>query len=237
MTTNLNALSVKETWNSGVYLGLPPQINADTSQIYKNLEENSIINNRKRPVARSSLLMSDPYLIISYYNSVAYGLLSYFRCSDNLNTIKKIVTYHLRYSLLHTLAKKHKSSISKILESYGKQISFKSPNGHDISFINSVEVTNINKEYLVKSVKDPYSKIHRTYLSLQNAAISRHECAIKDCVENTNIEVHHVRKLFRNTYNGITVVKGKGVKLKGIQAIESALKRKQVPLCNKHHIA
>ena len=46
-----------------------------------------------------------------------------------------------------------------------------------------------------------------------------------------------MRKLFRNTYNGITVVKGKGVKLKGIKATESALKRKQVPLCNKHHIA
>lgn len=154
---NNNAISVRQTWDEeGVFISLPPQINADTSEIYKRLEEASIINNKKKPMCKNSLLAAEPWLIISYYNNIAHGLLSYFRCTDNLNTIKKIVTYHLRYSLLHTLARKHKCSIKKILEIYGKEIKADGRQNKIVSFINSVTVTNLKKDFLSQDIQNPY---------------------------------------------------------------------------------
>ena len=234
---NKNAISVRQTWDEeGVFSSLPPQINANTSEIYMRLEETSVINSKKKPISKNSLLAAESWLIISYYNNTAHGLLSYFRCVDNLNTVKKIVTYHLRYSLLHTLAYKHKCSIKKILEMYSKEIKADGRQGKTVSFINSVIVTNLKKDFLSKDVRNPYSELYKSYVNLQRAAISANQCAVKNCNEVNNIEVHHVRKLFRNIdKTGNVVVQGKVKKLSGRIAIESALKRKQIPFCPKHH--
>lgn len=110
------------------------------------MEEASIINNNKKPISKNSLLIAEPWLIITYYNSQASSLLSYFRCTYNLNTVKKIVTYHLRYSLLHTLAYKHKCSLRKVLDIYSKEIKADGRKGQVVSFINSVAVTNLKKK-------------------------------------------------------------------------------------------
>jgi group II intron reverse transcriptase/maturase len=234
---NNNAISVRQTWDEkGVFSSLPPQINANTSEIYKRLEEASIINNKKKPMCKNSLLAAESWLIISYYNNIAHGLLSYFRCVDNLNTVKKIVTYHLRYSLLHTLARKHKCSIKKVLEMYSKEIKADGRQGKVVSFINSVTVNNLKKDFLSKNLRNPYSELTKSYISLQRAAISANKCAVKDCNESNNIEVHHVRKLFRSIdKTGKVIVQGKAKKLSGRLAVESALKRKQIPFCPKHH--
>lgn len=140
MIVSKNAESVRETcYKHGVFLGLPIQIKADTNEIYNRLIESSIINSKKKPISKTSLLQSEAWMIINYYNSVANGLLSYFRCVDNFNTIKNIVTYHIRYSLLRTLAHKHKCSTSKILTTYTKKISAIGRNGKETCFINSVK--------------------------------------------------------------------------------------------------
>jgi hypothetical protein len=234
---NNNAISVRQTWDEeGVFTSLPPQINSDTTEIYSRLEKASIINSKKKPMSKNSLLAAEDWLIISYYNTLAHGLLSYFRCADNLNTIKKIVTYHLRYSLLHTLAHKHKCSIKKVLEVYSKEIKTNGRQGNEVSFINSVLVTNLKKDFLSKNLRNPYSNLTKTYLSLQHAAISANKCAVKKCPVTDNIEVHHVRKLFRNIdKTGKVVIQGRARKLSGRLAIESALKRKQIPFCSQHH--
>jgi Type II intron maturase len=153
---NNNTRNIRQIWNEeGVFTSLPPQINANTFEIYKRLEEASIINNKKKPMSKNSLLAAEAWSIISYYNSLAHGLLSYFCCVDNLNTVKKIVTYHLRYSLLNTLAHKHKCSIKKILEMYSKEIKAEGRQGKVVSFIHSVAVTNIKKDFLLEDLRDP----------------------------------------------------------------------------------
>ena len=63
---NNNALSAHQIWNKkGVFTSLPPQINADTFEIYKRLEEASIINSKKKPMCKNSLLAAEAWLIIS----------------------------------------------------------------------------------------------------------------------------------------------------------------------------
>jgi hypothetical protein len=138
--------------------------------------------------------------------------------------------------LLHTLAHKHKCSIKKILTTYGKEIKSEGRSGKEVSFINSVVVTNYQKEFLCKGLRDPYINLNKSFISLQRAAISANACAVKNCQETSNIEVHHIRKLFRSVDNsGIVLVKGRTKKLFGQLAVESSLKRKQIPFCPKHH--
>ena len=237
MIISKNAESVRQTWDEqGIFLNLPIQIKADTDEIYNRLINNSIINNKKKPISKTSLLKSEAWTIINYYNSVTHGLLSYFRCVDNFNTIKKIVTYQIRYSLLRTLAHKHKSTSIKILTTYGKEITAIGRKNKKISFINSVDVSNMEKDFLIRDIKDPYIAISKSFINLQKAAISTHSCAVKNCNETQNIEVHHMRKLHRNVdKNNRAIIKNKSKKLSGLRAIESALNRKQIPFCSKHH--
>ena len=126
----------------------------------------------------------------------AQSLLSYNRCVDNINVIKKIVTYHLRYSLLKTLSHKHKCSIKKILETYGKEIKTIGRNNKEVSFINLVEVTNIEKKFLIKEIEDPYETLFRTYINLRR--VLAQQCVIQNCTFKENIKVYFIWKLYRN---------------------------------------
>lgn len=119
------AEKVREHWeNNKVRTSLPPQITIDLDKLYKKLEQNKIINNKKKPISKTNILIAEDYYIIKYYNNTAYGLMSYFRCATNINKLKEIIAYHLRYSLIYTLMNKHKlSSVKSVLEIYGKKYS------------------------------------------------------------------------------------------------------------------
>jgi hypothetical protein len=71
------AEKVQEYWEiNKVKTSLPPQITIDLDKLYKKLEENKIINNKKKPISKTNILIAEDYFIIKYYNSVAYGLMS-----------------------------------------------------------------------------------------------------------------------------------------------------------------
>jgi len=58
------------------------------------------------------------------------------------------------------------------------------------------------------------------------------------CSETENIEVHHIRALKRKiNSNGImSVINKKGKRVSSIAAVLTTLRRKQLPLCTKHHL-
>lgn len=60
---------------------------------------------------------------------------------------------------------------------------------------------------------------------------------VKGCCK-IDIEIHHVKKLGKRVdRNGkITVVTSNNKRLSGISAILSAVNRKQIPLCSRHHM-
>lgn len=61
------------------------------------------------------------------------------------------------------------------------------------------------------------------------------DCAVIGC-ENKDIEVHHVRALNREKHGFKVETIGIGKKrISGPSMIQSALARKQIPLCKKHH--
>ena len=95
----------------------------------------------------------------------------------------------------------------------------------------------MTSEFLTKPIENPYEKMDKIFVSLQSIKLFGHKCAVIDC-ENEGSEIHHIRQLYRNIEGkNIIINKGKAKKLKGALAYESALKRKQIPLCPYHHRA
>lgn len=83
---------------------------------------------------------------------------------------------------------------------------------------------------MLKNLDRPIAK-----LSLPKVLYSA--CAVRGC-DAPQIEVHHIRKLERRTagYLVESVKTRKGKRAKGLNKIESALTRKQIPLCHEHHM-
>ena len=232
------AEKVREHWeNNKVRTSLPPQITIDLDKLYRRLEENKIINNKKKPISKTNILIAEDYSIIRYYNSVAYGLMSYFRCVTNINKLKEIISYYLRYSLIYTLMNKHKlSSVKAVLKAYGKNIQI-IQGDRKVEYIDLIEVSQMKSEFLTGSITDPYENMDKIFLSLQSSKLFGHKCAVIGC-ENEGNEIHHMKQLYRNIDDkGIVIIKGKAKKLKGALAYESALNRKQIPFCSHHHRA
>lgn len=161
------AEKIREHWdNNKVRTSLPPQITIDLDKLYRKLEENKIINNKKKPISKNNILTAEDYSIIRYYNNVAYGLMSYYRCATNINKLKEIVSYHLRYSLIYTLMNKHKlPSVKSVLKTYGKNI--KTIKGdRQAEYIDLTKVSQMKSEFLTEPILDPYKNMNKIFLSL-----------------------------------------------------------------------
>lgn len=144
--------------NNKVRTSLPPQITIDLDKLYCKLEENRIINSKKKPIPKTNILTAEDYFIIRYYNSVAYSLMFYFKCVTNINKLKEIISYHLRYSLIYTLMNKHKlSSVKSVLRIYGKNIRT-TQGDRKAEYIDLLEVNQMKSEFLTGSMPDFYKK-------------------------------------------------------------------------------
>jgi hypothetical protein len=95
----------------------------------------------------------------------------------------------------------------------------------------------LKQDYLIKPDTDWTEKLNRVWITFSKQEAFLSKCSVKDCLTPfENIEIHHVKRLHREIdENGMVIIKGRGKKLRGWRAIEAGLKRKQVPLCRKHH--
>jgi hypothetical protein len=100
---------------------LPIQIYASTDKIKQRLKDKKIVSKRGKPLAFSSIVKESDHTIISWYVSLAHGLLTYYLCADNFYKIKSVVNYQVRWSMYHTLAKKHKRSLRELFSTYGQE--------------------------------------------------------------------------------------------------------------------
>ena len=64
------------------------------------------------------MLNHEDFSIVNYFRAIAHGLLSYYRCCDNFHKVKRIATYHIRWSAILTLANKHKLTAKKVINRY-----------------------------------------------------------------------------------------------------------------------
>jgi len=237
---NPRAIGIRKTLESvGSNISLPHQIYADMDKLKNKLQGLGIINEKGGYGVAYRIINGEDYDIIKYYNSLAHGLLSYYRCADNLNKIKSYVAYYLKFSLISTLRVKHKLNKGEVIKRYGSDITCVNHKQNKVSFLSNSQIYGLKQEFLANARPNPIENMAKIIYRLSNMAINSTQCAVRDC-SNTDIEVHHIRKLYRRTKDGdgnyTIIVKGRARLLTGQLAIESALKRKQIPLCKRHHI-
>lgn len=65
-----------------------------------------MISNQDKPKASGAIFRYHELTIINYYKEKALGFLNYYKPASNYHDVKKLVDYHMKWSLLHTLADK-----------------------------------------------------------------------------------------------------------------------------------
>ena len=222
-------------------LGLNPRIYAPIRDLKDKLKNWGMLDKSGKPKACGAVFRYHDISIIEYYKSKVLGFLNYYRPAVNFHEVKKLMDYHLRWSLIHTLAGKHTTKTHEIIRSYGKtpkiELEF---NGivHELaSFLTPNDINHCTRGF-TKS-RDVYHCLEDLDKPLVKLSIPKAlfegKCAVLDCT-NTDIEVHHVRSL-RRSKKGYSVesIKSGNKPLKGSAMVESAFSRKQIPLCREHH--
>ena len=197
---------------------------------------------KDKPCSNQKLLQNTEQEIILYYNSIMHGTLNWFSGSDNFSKIKSIVESILRISCSFTLKRKfNMSSIRQVIEIYGRDISLKSDSG-SASLISKDKVAAFPNKFNLKPRRVSDERFE-FYSLLDQARFKQHglsflnKCSVEGCT-NTDIEVHHMKKLHRivNNKGLITVVNRSGKRVSGLAGILTAINRKQLPLCRMHHL-
>lgn len=132
-------------------------------------------------------------------------------------------------SCLKTLASKHKKNLEWALTVFTVNVSVKLPSGNSVSLPSVHEITQLNSKFLLDNQleqPDGESLFKKYSLRLHSSRFLFSKCAVKNC-RNTDIEIHHVK---------ISVLTSNNKRLSGIDAILSAVNRKQIPLCFSHHL-
>lgn len=222
----------------GRYDVLPPQINAPLVDIRARLRERGIISKSNKPKAIGRLIHVPDDKIVSWYKAVGISLLNYYSCCQNFYKIKDYVDYMVRWSAIHTLAGKHKSSCKKIILKYTKDLVIHDRNGNLlISFMSSHEIKTMRRQFKINVSKDAADKVlNQIWAKFTRTNFFGAECAVKGC-QNSKIEWHHVNKLSRmkDHLGNVSVITRKGRRVSGTEAFKVAFNRKQIPLCHEHH--
>lgn len=190
---------------------------------------------KNMPTSIIAQQLSDPEVILMY-SSIMRGILNYYQCADNFSGVKSIIE-HLRKSCILTLCRKHKKKANWGYKTFGPNVSMNWM-GRQFALPSRAEIRNAPITFSVNNaVGFDLDKIAKAYaFRNRKAELFFASCSVLNC-DNTDIEIHHVKRLFRKvTHDGnTTILNRKGVRISGIGAFLSAVNRKQLPLCSFHH--
>ena len=200
---------------------MPPQINAPLKDIRYELKKRKIITNSNKPRHVGRLIHIPDAEIVSWYTAVGRDLLNYYCCCQNFYKVKAYVNYMIRWSAIHTLAGKHKSSSKKII---GK---------HTID----LEIKTMGRKFRPEVLKGAaYKTLNQVWARMTKTKFPGIKCAYKNC-NNKDIDWHHIMELKRkkDSSGNISVLTKKDKRVTGTEAFKVAYSRKQIPLCEFHH--
>ena len=117
----------------GQFQGLNFKIYAPILKLKEKLTIWGMVSKKGSPKANGAFFCYHDVSIIEYYKQKALGFLNYYKPANNFHAVKKLVDYHMRWSLLHTLAGKHNKKVYQIIKQYGKtpKITLKGKNGRN----------------------------------------------------------------------------------------------------------
>jgi hypothetical protein len=98
-----------------------PTILIPFNDLKSKLIEKGFADDSGYPKYVGKLLHLSDYDIVKYYNRLLTKIMIFYNMADNCSGLRELL-YILEYSLAHTLAAKHRSSLAKIFKKYGKPI-------------------------------------------------------------------------------------------------------------------
>jgi Type II intron maturase len=144
----------------GRYDTLPPQIEAPLIDIREKLKDKGLISKSNKPKAVGRLIHVPDDSIVKWYNQVGGGLLHYYSCCRNFYKVKNYVDYMVRWSAIHTLACKHKSSVCKIIAKHTKDLIVKDLRGLVTArFVSSKEIRTMGRQFRINVSRDVTNKV------------------------------------------------------------------------------
>ena len=107
------------------------KVNAPIELVRKAVKMAGFTNNMGRPRPIKLLIALEDIDIIKWYAGVGRRWLDFFCCCHNFKMVKTIVTYHLRFSCILTLAEKHESTKHEAIKHYTKELKVFDFNGNE----------------------------------------------------------------------------------------------------------
>jgi Type II intron maturase len=214
-------------------------LSAPLNELKEKLKLNGLLTQFNRPTAVSRLINQQNHIIVGWFRSVAQGFLEYYRCCRNFAVVKNYVDYFVRWSAIHTLAKKHRMSCREIVFKWSKNLVILRSNGEKfVDFPSSHFIKSMTHTFLSGVCFNAgllvLNSIWLKFSSLKWFAL---RCAFKSCHEVSDIEMHIIGGLSRvkNSFGFSSVVDKKIQWVKAAGAFTIASKCNQIPLCKSHY--
>ena len=122
------------------------KVDAPIELVRKAVKMAGFTSNMGRPRPIKLLIALEDTDIIKWYAGVGRRWLDFFCCCHNFNMVKIVVSYHLRFSCLLTLAEKHESTKLEAIRHYTKDLK--------VSDFNGIEEMHFPTEREVKMMGD-----------------------------------------------------------------------------------
>ena len=159
------------------------------------------------------------------------------------NVTKRFLTFWSKIPLSETNKKDQKPKIINtiITSVINKVTAFDKKNKNREKKSNMKGTTSEEQTCFVQAIQKCWDEKSQKFKNLYNiilfSTVLYKECQVKKC-KNDDIQIHHVRALYKKLTRNYATISMKSTKKKKIKIryIESALRRKQISLCKKHHL-
>ena len=178
-----------------------------------------------RPVHRGALVTMTDLEILMVYNAELRGICNYYGIASNFGKLGYFA-YLMEYSCLMTLASKHKSSVSKMLEQFkdgkgGWCIPYETHKGKKYMYFAKYQECKAPKD-VKDAIPHAVPQTIKSHSSFESRLLAK-QCEFCGSMDSKSYEVHHVHKL--------KDLKGKSI----LEQVMLARRRKTIVLCEKCH--
>ncbi|XP_051148337.1 nuclear intron maturase 3, mitochondrial [Andrographis paniculata] len=186
-------------------------------------------NHMGRPRPLSFLTVLDDEDIIKWYAGVGRRFLDFFCCCNNFRKVKIIVSYHLRFSCILTLAEKHEATKRETMRHFTKDLKLSSDDGSEVILFPSEKEVKMMGDKWLSDPKPVDGALSMVLIRLASDEPCQ-RCVAHFC-DRTDTVFYRI-ELLQRYLNVDPLDEQRWVPLMG--AIHDSLHRKCAPLCPDH---
>lgn len=129
-------------------MNFAPSILIPLNDLKAKLIEKGFADDSGHPKYIGKFLHLSDYEIVKKYNCLLTRIMTFYNMAENRSGLGELL-YILEYSLAHTLAAKHRSTLAKVFKKYGKPIVVNAGDAGKIKFAkpSSLKAVYLNNKY------------------------------------------------------------------------------------------